>query len=318
MISRRLLRIKTLQVLYAFYRSDDDSLVKAESQLSHSIRKAYDLYHFIMLLLLEIRDYNLNRIEIARQKYIPTPEDLNPNLRFVQNSVLKLLESNEGLKEYLQKHKLSWVNHREVIKNLYLKFAATDTFSQYMNDPQPSFEKDRQILIQFLSKELLCSDDFEQSIEEQSIFWVDDLEFMVGMVVKTLKEFREGQPPSTPLLPMYRSPDDEDFAKRLLFKTIANHKHNITTIDTHTKNWDVERIATMDIHLMELAITEIIDFPSIPVKVSFNEYIEISKYYSTSQSSNFINGVLDKIIMHLRSQNRINKQGRGLIGEAEN
>ncbi len=315
MISRRLLRIKTLQILFAFYKGDNDSLVKAEKELMHSIKKGYDLYHYLFLLLLELQSYSQKRIDMAKQKLMPSHEDLNPNHRFVDNVVLKIIEDNDSIKSYLHNNKLSWVNYPELIRKLFQKVSASEYFSKYLEAEQISFKDDRQVLINILSKELLDFDDFTQCLEEQSIYWNDDLEFMIGMVVKTLKKFEEDQPTSFPVFPMFTNEEDEDFAKRLLRKVVLKHDENIKVIDHYTKNWDVDRIASMDILIMEMALTEITEFPSVPVKVSFNEYIEISKYYSTDQSSMFINGVLDKIIAAYRSENKIQKQGRGLLGE---
>ncbi|HCX99339.1 MAG TPA: transcription antitermination factor NusB [Bacteroidales bacterium] len=315
MISRRLLRIKTLQVLFAFYRAESDSLTKVESELLHSIKKGYDLYHLLFFLLLEIRDFAQRRIETAKQKLVPTHEDLNPNTRFVDNPIFALIEENESISQYAARNTLNWVNHPELIKKLYQKILASNYYAKYMEAETCEFIQHRQVLVSILSKELMDFDDFTQSLEEQSIYWNDDLDFMVGMLIKTLKKFEEGQNTDTPVFPMYKSEEDEDFAKRLLRKVVLGHAENTSMIEQYTKNWDVDRIASMDILILEMAITEITEFPSIPVKVSFNEYIEISKYYSTEQSSTFINGVLDKIILTSRSEGKIHKQGRGLIGE---
>jgi N utilization substance protein B len=315
MISRRLLRIKTLQVLFAFFRAENDSLSKAESELLHSIKKGYDLYHLLFLLLLEIRDFAQRRIETAKQKLIPTHEDLNPNSRFVENPLLTIIGENESILRYTAQNKLGWVNYPELVKKLYQKISASEYFMKYMEAETVDFTQHRQVLVHILSKELIDFDDFTYCLEEQSIYWNDDLDFMIGMATKTIKGFEPDQQTDVPVFPMYKSDDDEDFAKRLLRKVVLNHSHNSQMIDNFTKNWDVERIASMDNLILEMAITEITEFPSVPVKVSFNEYIEISKYYSTDQSSTFINGVLDKIILTLRSEGKIQKQGRGLVGE---
>lgn len=317
MISRRLLRIKALQILFAFYRGESDSLAKAEKELLHSIKKGYDMYQYLFLLLIEIQDFAEKRVEVAKQKLMPTHEDLHPNMRFIENPVFQLIRENESIQDYLTYHKLSWVNYPELIKKLYQKITASDYYKAYMELDSVDFVAHRQLAVSILSKELLNFEDFELSLEEQSIYWNDDLEFMIGMAVKTLKKFEENQPETIPVFSMYKDEEDEDFAKRLLRKVILNHTENTNIIDNYTKNWDVERIAGMDILIMEMALTEITEFPSIPVKVSFNEYIEISKYYSTDQSSTFINGVLDKIIAAYRTDNKVQKQGRGLIGESE-
>ncbi|MDX9768886.1 MAG: transcription antitermination factor NusB [Tenuifilaceae bacterium] len=317
MISRRLLRIKALHILFAFFRGENDSLAKAEKELFHSIKKGYDLYNYLFLLLLEIQSFAQKRIEMSRQKLMPTHEDLNPNLRFVENPYFTLISDNESVHDYLSYNKLSWVNYPELIKKLFQKISASDYYQKYMELPSADFADHRQVLVNILTKELIDFDDFVQCLEEQSIYWNDDLDFMIGMVVKTLKKFEADQESSTPVFPMFKNEDDEDFAKRLLRKAVLNHDENTQVIDQYTKNWDVERIASMDILIMEMALTEITDFPSVPVKVSFNEYIEISKYYSTDQSSTFINGVLDKIIAAYRSEGKIQKQGRGLVGEED-
>jgi len=317
MISRRLLRVKILQILFAYFKSENDSLNNVEKELLHSINKAFDLYHYLLLLPIELVDFADSKIQLAKQKHIASHEDLNPNTRFVENGLVKLIRENEALNEHVTKHKIGWGNYPELIRNLYQQLSVTEYFQAYMDGENSTFNDDKQLIINILSKELEDSDEFYQFLEEQSIYWNDDLEFMLSMVIKTLKKFCEGQPASTSLFPMYRSDDDEDYIKRLLKKVISNHEENVNLIEEYTQNWEVDRIASMDVLIMELALTEIKEFPSIPVKVSFNEYIEIAKYYSTDQSSTFINGVLDKIIISLRKKNLFVKQGRGLIGEED-
>lgn len=317
MISRRLLRVKILQVLFAYFKSENETLSNVEKELLKSTKKAYDLYHFLLLLPIELVDYAEGKINLAKQKLIPTQDDLNPNTKFIDNSLVKVLRENEALSGYSAKHKVTWGAYPEIIRNLYQSVVVSDYFKAYMDAPTSSFNEDKQLIINILSKELEDFDDLYLFLEEQSIYWNDDLEFMLSMVVKTLKKFCEDQPTDTLLFPMYRSDDDEDYIKRLLRKVIQYHDENVKLIEEYTKNWEVDRIASMDVLIMELALTEIKEFPSIPIKVSFNEYIEIAKYYSTDQSSTFINGVLDKIIQTLRKKNLIAKQGRGLIGEED-
>lgn len=317
MISRRLLRVKILQILFAYFRGENDSLNNSEKELLHSVNKAYELYHYLLLLPIALADFAENKTQIAKQKHIASPEDLNPNTRFIDNKLIKLLRENEALKTYTERHKIGWGLNPEIIRNLYAKLSVSDYYKTYMDSPSSSFSEDKQIVIAILSRELEDFDELYQYLEEHSIYWNDDLEFMLSMVVKTIKKFSEDQLPDVPLFPMYRSDDDEDYAKRLLRKVILNHDENVKLIEEFTKNWEVDRIASMDILIMELALTEIKEFPSIPIKVSFNEYIEIAKFYSTDQSSTFINGVLDKIITTLRKKNLFVKQGRGLIGEED-
>lgn len=315
MISRRLLRIKILQVLFAHFRSENDSLNNLEKELFFSIQKSYQLYHLLLMLPEELADYAQNRIDLGRQKFRPTQEDMNPNTRFVGNSVIDKLRHNENLMHFSQEHRLSWRHHPDLIKVIYQKFISSGYYEQYMNAESISYTDDKQLVLNFLQHELDDLDDFSSFLEEQSIYWNDDLEFMLSMAVKTVKRIDEAAPSTSPLMPMYRSDEDIDFVKILLRKVVLRHTDNVKLIEEYTQNWEVDRIAGMDILIMEMAITEIVEFPSIPVKVTLNEYIEIAKYYSTDQSSTFINGILDKIIATLRKKNLVVKQGRGLVGE---
>ncbi len=317
MISRRIIRIKALQVLFAYFKGENDSILKAENELFHSITRAYDLYFYLLLLLVELRDHANNRLELARQKLVPSHDDLNPNTRFVENRVIKLIESNPIIQEYWKKSKLSWVNYPELIKKLYQKVSASEYFEAYMNSEANDFVSDRQLLVSILNRELDEFEDLEQCLEEQSLYWFNDVDFIAGMVGKTVKKLTNESTSRFAIPEMLKDIDDEEFARKLVRKTILNHPQNVKLIDQFTVNWELERIASMDILIMEMAITEITEFPTIPVRVSFNEYIELSKYYSTEQSSTFVNGVLDKLIAQLRSENRINKQGRGLLGEED-
>ncbi|MGE0078039.1 MAG: transcription antitermination factor NusB [Bacteroidales bacterium] len=315
MISRRLLRIKILQILFAHFRSENDSLNSIEKELFLSIDKSYQLYHLLLMLPEELADFALSKIDLAKQKLRPTPEDLNPNTRFVDNKVIDKLRNNHDLINYSSANRLNWRHYPELIKSIYNMMVASDYYNQYMNGENAGFAEDKQFLLSFFNKELGALDDFNNFLEEQSIYWNDDLEFMLSMASKTVKKFDEETPETSPLMPMFRNDDDEDFARRLLRKVVLRHAENVKLIEGYTQNWEVDRIAGMDILIMEMAITEIMEFTSIPVKVTLNEYIEIAKFYSTEQSSTFINGILDKIILSLRKNNQFVKQGRGLVGE---
>lgn len=316
MISRRLLRIKIMQVLYAYYKSDEEGQInKFEKQLFHSIDKTYELYFLMFLLLLDLEKYAESRIELARNKRRPTKEDLHPNTRFVNNRILKQLFVNNQLNKFIAEKGISWINYPELIKNLYVRIADTQYFNQYMTGDINSYEWDKKLLVKILSEDILNFEPLYQALEEQSIFWNDDIEFTISMVIKTIKGFKQTDQEYAQLMPLFKNEDDLNFAKTLFRKTILHKDEYIKIIDSFTMNWDVERIAFMDILIMQIAITELVEFPSIPVKVTLNEYIELSKFYSTAKSSTFINGVLDKIIHKLKEDKKIVKQGRGLIGE---
>ncbi|WP_321374619.1 transcription antitermination factor NusB [uncultured Draconibacterium sp.] len=315
MISRRIIRTKVLQVLYAYYSTDEKSINTTEKELFFCIHKAYDLYHYLFSLVTEIADYAEGRIEIRRNKHQPTHEDLHPNTKFVSNQVIKQIKDNKQLNTYLDQKKLNWKEHPELIKELYLMMIETDMYKDYMADSTRSFLDDRKFIEKLFTKLILVSEDLYIVLEEQSIYWNDDVEFVISMIVKTLKRFNELSDSNQSLMPLYKDQEDRDFTKDLLRKAIINHDELRELIKEHSRNWDVERIAFMDILIMQLAITEFLYFPTIPTKVSLNEYIELSKFYSTEKSRNFINGILDKTLKDLKRTEKISKEGRGLIGE---
>lgn len=315
MISRRIIRTKVLQILYAYYSSEEKSINKTEKELFFCIHKSYDLYHYLLDLISEIAHYAEKRIEIKRKKHQPTEEDLNPNTKFISNQVVHQLRSNRQLSSYLEQKKLNWKNNPELIKELYLIMLETDLYKNYMSDENRSFLDDRKFIEKLFNKVILISEDLYIVLEEQSIFWNDDIEFVISMITKTIKRFNELTDSDHNLMPLYKDQEDRDFTKDLIRKSIVNHDELRALIKAHSKNWDVERIAFMDIIIMQLAIAEFLYFPSIPTKVSMNEYIELSKFYSTEKSRNFINGILDKTLKDLKNSGKINKVGRGLIGE---
>ncbi len=315
MISRRIIRTKVLQVLYAYYSSDEKSINNTEKELFFCIQKAYDLYHYLFSIVIDIADYAESRIEIKRNKHQPTYEDLHPNTKFVSNQVIQQLRENRQLRTYLETKKMSWQDHPELIKELYLLMIESDHYKAYMADKTRSFLDDRKFIERLFNKTILVSEDLYNVLEELSIYWNDDVDFVISMIVKTLKRFNELSDAEQRLMPMFKDQEDKDFTKDLIRKTIINHDELRELIKEHSRNWDVERIAFMDILIMQLAITEFLYFPTIPTKVSLNEYIELSKFYSTEKSRNFINGILDKTLKDLKKTEKINKEGRGLIGE---
>lgn len=315
MLSRRLLRIKMMQELYAFFNSDNKSVENAEKELFFSIRKSYDLFHYLLLLIIDIRIYSESRIGLAKDKRIPSYEDLNPNTRFLDNRLIAQIEKNESFMKYINDLKMSWVNYPELIKNSYNELLTDKVFEEYMHSDVSSYNADKKIVLYIFEKIINNNELLYQILEEQSIYWNDDVEFVISMIIQTLEKFKETREPSVPLPDMYKNEEDIDFVKIVFYQTIANHGDNVEMIKKFSKNWDIDRIAFMDILLIEMAVTEIVEMNSIPVKVSFNEYIELAKFYSTEKSSLFVNGILDKIIQHLKSENKILKKGRGLIGD---
>ena len=315
MISRRLLRIKALMALYAFNRREDASLVQAEKELMFSIAKSYDLYHYLLLLVLEIADIAGEKIDQALQKRMPSHEDLNPKRRFVDNQVIAQIRKNIEFKSYVSSKKLSWINNSHIPRLLYNKMIVWEVYEEYMKAETANYLSDRKFIILLVTELFSNSEDLHSNLEEQSIYWNDDMEYISSMVEKTLKKFKTDSGEKTPLMPLFKNTEDEEFVKILFRQAIHQSKKCSELIDKNTTNWEVDRIALMDILVMQLAITEILEFPEIPVKVTLNEYIEIAKYYCTSKSSTFVNGILDNIVKEIRDEGLFNKFGRGLVGE---
>ncbi len=301
--------------IYAFNRREDVNLGQAEKELMFSIGKSYDLYHYLLLLVTEIADVAGEKIDFALQKRMPTPEDLNPQRRFVDNLMIAQLRKNLQFRKYLASKKLSWSNYQHIPRNLYNKMIGWDLYEEYMSTEIHNYSSDKKFIISLITELFLNSEDLQSNLEEQSIYWNDDLEYISTMIEKTLKKFKADSDENIPLMPLFKNAEDEEFVKILFRKAIMHAGKCSELIDKNTTNWEVDRIALMDILVMQLAITEIMEFPEIPVKVTLNEYIEIAKFYCTSKSSTFVNGILDNIVKEIRQDGLLNKTGRGLVGE---
>ncbi len=315
MISRRLLRIKALMALYAFNRREDDDVSLAEKELIFSIEKTYELYHYLLLLVLDVAEIASEKIDQALQKRMPTEEDLNPKRRFIDNQLIAQLRKNKAFNSYISGKKLSWINYPHIPRLMYNKMMAWDSYEEYMSSEVHGYTADRKFIINLITRLFAESEDLESNFEEQSIYWNDDMEYVTIMIEKTLKKFKPESGEDALMMPLFKNKEDEDFVRILFRKAILNTTRYSELIDKNTTNWEVERIALMDILVMQLAITEIIEFQEIPVKVTLNEYIEIAKYYCTSKSSTFVNGILDNIVKEIKEKGIYRKTGKGLIGD---
>lgn len=313
MISRRIIRTKVLQILYAHVSSPEKTITQSESELHFSIRKTYDLYHLLFAILGEISDFASERIESRKLKNLPTQDDLNPNMRFINNRLIKRLKEDSSLNDYLTRNKLSWLNYPDLIRSIYTTMIESELYTNYINSTSDDFQNDQQFCEDFFCNILVNSELMLNELEEQSIYWNDDLDFAISMVIKTIKKYKSENDRNEYLMSLYKDEEDQDFTTKLFRKAIINDSENRKIIETYTKNWDVDRVAVMDVLIMQLALTELTEFPSIPVKVTLNEYIELAKYYSTNRSSTFINGVLDRITKDFREGGKILKAGRGLL-----
>lgn len=314
MLNRRHLRIKVLQELYAYFQSDEENIVLADKNLTQSIERIYDLYIYLLLSFTEIKDIAVHRIEENKKKLRPSEEDLNPNMRLVNNAVIQAIDNCVELRKLSENRKVNWVGdeHQEMFRKILLTIRESETYLHHMNNAEEGFEADKEFALDLFKMEIANSEILYSFFEEKSIHWLDDIDLTCSMVLKTLKQLEEGK--TLELLPLYKPEDDEkQFIRDLLSKTISMNSENEKLIDELTQNWELERIAKMDIILMKMAITELQVFNNIPPKVTLNEYIEISKFYSTPKSNSFINGILDKAIDRLNKEQKIVKIGRGLL-----
>lgn len=314
MLNRRYLRIKVMQALYAFFQSDNKDLAKGERELFHNIERIYDLYLTMLLLLVEIRDLAENSAEEGKNKRLPSAHDLDPNRKFIENRFLKQLASNQQLRKQVTNRKLSWQVDAELVKKVFNQVRGSELYAAYMNSGESSFRADADFIAEMYKDFIAEFELLEHHFEEKSIYWVDDYYLVNAMVIKTIQTFEEHRGENQNLMSLYKDEEeDKQFIVELYRKTVISDKDNEKYIGDKTKNWEVDRIAMMDVLLMKMAITEILNFPSIPVKVTLNEYIEISKLYSTPKSKGFINGILDKLVIDFRQEQKIKKTGRGLI-----
>jgi len=315
MISRRLIRVKAFQVLYAHFTAGEQSITKAENELFFSIEKTYDLYFSLMLLVLDTVEKSRQKMEAAKQKRMPTPEDLKPNTRFVDNQLIQQLERNLHLHQHADRKKLSWVNHPELVTAFYQHLTESDMYKEYMSQDNTDYAADKKFVARIFTNLLVHFEDLHQELEEMSIFWNDDLEFVISIIAKSLRKFKPNSDEHVTFLPQFKDEEDREFARQLVRKVLVQQADTQEIVAGFIQNWDVERVAHTDLLIMNMALTELMQFPSIPVKVTLDEYIDIAKYYSTQKSNTFINGILDKATAQLRQEGRIQKQGRGLMGE---
>jgi N utilization substance protein B len=286
--------------------------VASEKNLVLSIDRAYDLYFHLLALVPEIAEYAAERIRIGENKKLPTYDDLHPNRKFVENKVVVRLAEDEELQAELKARKLSWKNHRDLIVALYNALIRQPFYQKYMLSEERSFREDAQLVSDIYMTMLEEFEPLESALEEQSALWNDDLGFLLTMVSRTVLSMRETHE-SIKLMPQFKSDEDLDYAKTLLRNAIAGYDRISLLLDNSMNNWDIERVALMDQIILVTAIAEAENFPSIPVRVTMNEYIDIAKCYSTASSGSFINGVLDKIISSLTAEGKIVKSGKGLL-----
>lgn len=299
--------------MYAFFQSGNDSLQKGEQELNTSIEKVYDLYVLLLLLIPEAVSFLDQEQEVHKTKHLPTAEDLKPNKKLAQNPIALHLAQHKTLASIANNRHLSWRGEQELIKKMVRSLLADPAYAAYLEE-NGGFEGDRNIIIQLFVEHIASNEFLVSQFEERTIYWHDDYEMVTQAVVKTIESIKPSQAVDVALQPLFKDEvDDRKFITDLFRKTILNSEEYETRIGAKTENWEVDRIALMDIIIMKMALAEMLWFSEIPLKVSLNEYIEISKQYSTPKSKLFINGILDKLVADLKGENRIRKVGRGLI-----
>ena len=309
MINRVLIRAKVVQMLYAYMVSKDSmTLTTAKKELTKSLDKSYELYNALLKLMIELTDVQDLRLDEAKHKFLPTEEDLNPNMRFVENEFVKRLRADQTLADFVDDKKINWRDDELFVRLLLDKILRSEEYQEYMEMPKTSLVRDGEVWYQLMKKVVLPDENLLEHLQSMSVYYTDDdLQIIGQFVMKTIRRFEDEE--AQPILPQYKNDDDSKFGEQLFSKAVAEMEENNSYIDqfVKTEKWDVERIALMDRVVMCTALTEIRNYPSIPVNVSLNEYIELAKDYSTPRSGQFVNGILNAVVNKLRADKEINK-----------
>ena len=309
MLSRHFLRVKVLQSLYAYIVTENSSLDIAEKELDKSISETYDLEVYLFSSLLEMRDIAENQIEDAKGKFFPTEEEKNPNMRFVNNELLRQLSENTELTKAIEKLKINWSDQRDLLKRILNKFKASNSYKDYMSKEEITYDDDKKAVIQLLKNYLLKNESFLDYLAELKLYWESDFQYVGLSFLKFLKEFKQSDSASKSITKSFGFDEKEirDFALDLFRKCIGHYDEFDSMFDKHIENWDKERIAFMDSLIIKMGLVELVYCPEIPVRVTLNEYIEMAKEFSTERSNLFVNGLLDRFLIDLRAAGKIRK-----------
>lgn len=311
-LNRRHIRVKVMQSIYAMHQKSSDDIEKEEKFLRQSIDNIKDLYLIMLTSMTEIRKKEIVFLEASSKKHLATPEEKNPNKKFVNNAVLQLLEENSSLNSALEKRKINnWSMNDDYILILLNNIKQSKLFVKYMSTNITSFEEDKQFVIDMFTELIAPNEKLYEYLEDDKLTWIDDIPLVNTQIVKQLQQISETSEYRVPKL--YKDEEDMEFVSLLFRNTVLNEVELAKQYIDKTPNWDADRIAEIDTIILKMAICEFFKFPSIPVKVTINEYLEIAKEYSTPKSSIFINGILDNLVKEFQSQNKILKTGRGLM-----
>jgi len=314
MLNRRHIRVKVMQSIYAMHQNNSDNLDKEEKFLFQSIENIQDLYLIMLSALVEIKKAEEDFIEKSSKKHLATKEERNPNTKFIKNKVLELLTENNSLGIALADRNITnWKNNDDYILLLLEAIKTSELYEKYMSEPGSDFEADKQFVVDIFSEVIAPNEKLYDYLEDTKLTWIDDIPLVNTMIVKQLKQIKSADDTSFFVPRLYKDSDDKEFVKNLFRKTVLNNNELAKEFIDKTPNWDAERIAEIDTIILKMAICEFLKFPSIPVKVTINEYLELAKEYSTPKSSIFINGILDNLVKEYQKENKLIKTGRGLM-----
>lgn len=306
MINRELIRIKVVQLTYAYYQNGSKNIEAAEKELVFSLSKAYDLYNYLLALIVGITRESRRHLEVAKSKARREGTPM-PSQKFAYNRFAMQLEENKMLNDFMENQKKTWSDEPEFLKKLYTLISESQLYKDYMDDKEDSYEADREFWRKLYRTLIQNNADLDALLEEQSLYWNDDKEVVDTFVMKTIKRFEEKNQARQELLPEYDNEEDKEYARKLFRATIMNADEYQRYMSETSRNWDFSRLAYMDIVIMQIALAEMLTFPSIPISVTINEYVEISKLYSTPRSGSYINGMLDTMARHLVATGRLLK-----------
>ncbi len=314
MLNRRHLRIKVFQAIYSYLRGAKNDLGVGERELLSGVNRIHELFMLHVSVFAELHSFATKRIKERKNKRLPSQDDLNPNLRFVDNELLKAISNSSSIQKKIEEYKISWFSHEDVIQKLYKAIEESNAYKKYMSVDGFDVEDQKSFIIKIYREFIADNDILQDFFEERSIHWSDDHYFVCGYIVKYLKGFQARFSEDYRVPDLYKDVDDDvDFIQTLYRKTLVNSSVYQEIIMDKAKNWDADRIAVIDFIFMKMALCELVNIPSVPIKVTLNEYIELSKTYSTPKSRVFINGILDKIVPDLKQKGEIKKIGRGLM-----
>ncbi len=306
MINRELIRTKIVQLTYAYYQNGSKNIESAEKELLFSLSKAYDLYNYLLALIVGITQESRRHLEVAQSR-AKREGTAMPSQKFAYNRFAMQLEGNKMLNEFMESQKTTWNDEPEFVKKMYLQIAESEIYKEYMDSKEDSYEADRELWRKLYRTLIQNNESLDALLEEKSLYWNDDKDVVDTFVLKTIKRFEEKNLSNQELLPEYDNMEDKEYARKLFRAAIMNAEEYQHYMSETSRNWDFSRLAYMDIVIMQIAIAEILTFPSIPINVSINEYVEIAKLYSTPRSAGYINGMLDAIARHLSATGKLLK-----------